>query len=158
IFFWTRTNFREKQPRQIGRAVNLFECRFHNWTERVMRQPPQRNVRRRSRETFSARQFNRGHSQPPDITRVTDRAHCDPIVNLENLLARAPKRDKQNTVAITDRRNRTPLRELGLDVLAPVRDRFYPTIWFFNHMASKIRSSTTMIKTKTAVAGNSRSK
>src|SRR5438105_4784906 len=98
-----------------------------------MRETPQRNIGRRSRETFRAREFNRRHSQALDVTRVADRAHRDPIVNLENLLPCAAERDEDNPVTIPDGRNRTALRELGLDVLAPVRNRFHPTIRFFDH-------------------------
>src|SRR5438552_13616786 len=99
-----------------------------------MGEPPQRHVRRGARESFSARQFNRRETQALDIARVTDRSHCNPIVNLEKFLPRtAADGEKQDAVAIADGRDRTSLRELHLDVLAPVRDRFYPSVRFFDH-------------------------
>src|SRR5438270_395370 len=64
---------------------------------------------------------------------MPDRAHGDPVVNLENLLPRAAEGYKKNSVAIAHGRDRTPCRELRFDVLAPVRDRFHPTIRFFDH-------------------------
>src|SRR6267143_2149477 len=98
-----------------------------------MREPAQRNVRGRPGETFCARQFNRRHPQSLDVARMTDRAHRDPVVNLENLLAHAPNRHKENAVPISHCRDRTAGCELRFDVLAPVRDRFHPTIRFFDH-------------------------
>src|SRR6184192_3034479 len=64
---------------------------------------------------------------------MTNRAHRDPVVNLKNLLPHASERYEKNSVTISDRRDRTPRRQLRFDVLAPVRDRFYPTIRFFDH-------------------------
>src|SRR5262245_10515790 len=60
-------------------------------------------------------------------------SHCDPIVNLEKFLARLTERDKQNAFAVTERRDGTTGGELPFDVLAPVSDRFDPTIRLFNH-------------------------
>src|SRR5438034_6810189 len=64
---------------------------------------------------------------------MTNRAHRDPVVNLKNLLPHASERYEKNSVTISDRRDRTPRRQLRFDVLAPVRDRLYPTIRLFDH-------------------------
>src|SRR2546430_1286585 len=64
---------------------------------------------------------------------MTDRSHCDPIVNLKKLLPGVSERYEKNSVMIADRRNRTACRQLCFDILAPVRDRLYPTIRFFDH-------------------------
>src|ERR1041385_9495833 len=98
-----------------------------------MREPPERNVRRRAGEPLRAGQFDRGHAQPFDIAGVTDRAHRDAIVNLKNFLTRLTEREKQNAVAITKRGDRAARGELRLDVFAPVRDRFDPAIRLLDH-------------------------
>src|SRR5437870_13722703 len=64
---------------------------------------------------------------------MTNRAHRDPVVNLKNLLPHASERYEKNSVTISDRRDRTPRRQLRFDVLAPVRDRLYPTLRLFDH-------------------------
>src|SRR5213080_2467582 len=66
---------------------------------------------------------------------MTNRAHRDPVVNLKNLLPHASERYEKNSVTISDRRYRTPRRQLRFDVLAPVRDRLYPTIRLLDHAA-----------------------
>src|SRR6267378_1860341 len=133
IFLRARADLGKKQPRQKGRTINLLERTLHYRAERVMRETPQGNVRCRTRETLVARQFDCRHAQPLDIAGMADRAHRDPVVNLKNLLPRAPKRHEKNSVTISDCRDRTAGRKLCFDILAPVRDRFYPTIWFFDH-------------------------
>src|SRR5437660_3905615 len=65
---------------------------------------------------------------------MTNRSHRDPIVYFINLLPRpAANRQKKNALTVSDRSDRTTLRELRLNVLAPVRDRFHPTVRFFDH-------------------------
>src|SRR5438067_6480124 len=64
---------------------------------------------------------------------MADCGHRDPIVNLENLLPRATERDEENSVTISDGSDRTALRQLRLNVLAPIRDRLHPTIRLFDH-------------------------
>src|SRR5438552_9409550 len=98
-----------------------------------MGETAQGDIRGRSRETLGARQFNCRHSQSLDIARMADRAHRDPVVNLKNLLPRPAERHKQNSVTISERRNRAARSQLRFDILATVRDRFHPTIWLFNH-------------------------
>src|SRR5260370_10518403 len=98
-----------------------------------MRQTAQRNVRSRTRETLGAGQFDCRQPQSFDVAGMTDRAQCNPVVNLKNLLPRASKRYEKNSVTISDRRDRTAGRKLCFDILAPVRDRFYPTIRLFDH-------------------------
>src|SRR5262249_60672267 len=92
-------------------------------------------------ETFCAGQFNRGHSQTLDVARVANRAHRDPIINLEKFLTRLTKGEKQNPVAISKRRDGTTRRKLPFDVLAPVRDRFDPTIRLFDHATSSLNTA-----------------
>ena len=76
-----------------------------------------------------------------DIARMADRAHRDPIINLENFLPGPAERQKQNPIAITNGRDRTARRELRLDVFAPVRNRFDPTIWLFDHATVLLKSA-----------------
>src|SRR5437588_241591 len=79
-------NFDEEQSRQKGGTVNLFESVLHYRAERVISEPPQRNVRRRTGKSFSTRELDRGHAQALDIARVPDCAQRYPIVNLEQFL------------------------------------------------------------------------
>ena len=48
---------------------------------------------------------------------MTDRTHRNPVVNLEDFLSRLAEREKQDTVAITERCNWTTRSELRFDVL-----------------------------------------
>src|SRR4029077_4899707 len=75
-------------------------------------------------------------------------SHCDPIVNLEKFLARLTKRDKQNAFAITQRRDGTTRGELAFDVLAPVGDRFDPTIRLFNHATISLNTAPILLSGK----------
>jgi hypothetical protein len=72
---------------------------------------------------------------------MANRSHCDPIVDLEKFLARLTKGDKQNAFAVTQRRDGTTWGELPFDVLAPVGDRFDPTIWLLNHSVCLFRQA-----------------
>src|SRR5262249_49474592 len=103
------------------------------------------NIRRRAGETFRAGQFNCRHSQTLDVARVTNRSHRDPIVNLKKLLARLTKREKQNPVAISKRRDGTTRGELPLDVLAPVGDRFDPTIRLLDHATNSLNTAAILL-------------
>src|SRR5437660_5337187 len=98
-----------------------------------MGETAQGDIRGRSRETLGARQFDCRHSQSLDIARMADRPHRDPVVNLKNLLPRTAKSHEKNSIAISDCRDRTAGRQLRFDVLAPIRNRFHPTIRFFDH-------------------------
>src|SRR6266404_2761313 len=109
-----------------------------------MDEPAQRHIRSRTSETFRAGEFYRRQSQTFDVAGMTNRAHRDPVVDLKKLLARtSAHRQEKNSIAITNRRNRTPLRELRFNVLAPVRDRFYPTIRFLDHATLCLKISPT---------------
>src|SRR5438045_366885 len=98
-----------------------------------MRQPPQRNVGRRAGETFGAGQLDGRHPQSFDVAGVTNRAHGNAIVNLEEFLSRLAQRNKQDAIAITERGDRAARGELRLNVFAPVRDRFDPAIRLLDH-------------------------
>src|SRR4051812_5955014 len=106
-----------------------------------MRQPSQRHIRRRARESFRARQLDCRHPQPLDIARMSDRAHRDPIVNLEKLLSRFSQRQEKNSVAITQRDNWAAARELRLDVFRAVRDRFNPAVRLFDHATLRLKTA-----------------
>ena len=98
-----------------------------------MGQPSQRNIRRRSSETFRAGQLDCRHAQPLDVARMTDRPHRNAIVNLENFLTGPTEREKQNAVPITERRYGTARSQLRLNVLPTIGDRFDPTIRLLDH-------------------------
>jgi len=91
-----------------------------------MREPSQRHVRRRARETFAAGQLDRSHPQSLDIARMPDRAHRDAIVNLEQFLRVFFEGQKENSVPVPERDNRAPGRKLRLDVLGAVRRSLRP--------------------------------
>src|SRR5437879_12826737 len=97
-----------------------------------MHQPPQRNVRSRTTETLGAGQFNRRHSQPLNVPWMTNRSHCNPIVDLENFLPRFAESEKQNAVEIAERRDRTARSELRFNVLAAIRVSYENTIRLFD--------------------------
>src|ERR1051326_43508 len=139
IVFLFRSDFREQEPRQVRRAVNLLERRFQNRTERIMRQPPQRPIRGRAREAFRARQLDRGHSQPFDVARVSDRAHRDAIVNLEKFLPRFSEGEKQDPVAKSKRADWVSARQPCLAVFRAVRDCLDPAIWLFDHATLRLK-------------------
>src|SRR5438874_13772682 len=71
---------------------------------------------------------------------MANHTHCDAVVNLENFLSRLADGEKQNAVAITERRDRTPRSELRFDVLTAVRDRFDPTIRLFDHASVSLHT------------------
>src|SRR5258708_2231838 len=64
---------------------------------------------------------------------MSDCAHGDAVVNLENFLAGQANGEKENAVAEAERGDGIAGSELSLDVLAPVRNRFNPAIRFFDH-------------------------
>ena len=98
-----------------------------------MGEAPQLYVSGRTREPFRARQLDRGHPQPLDVPRMSNRPHCDAIVNFENLLPGPPYRDKKDTISVTQGGNRAARRELRFNVFAAIRDRLDPPIRFFDH-------------------------
>src|SRR3981081_3179285 len=106
-----------------------------------MREPSQRYVRRRTRESLRARQLDRRHPQPLDVARMPDRAHRDAVVNLEKLLPRFPQRQEQNSVPVSDRDDRATRRDLRLDLSRAVRDRFDPTIRLFDHATLRLNTA-----------------
>src|SRR5205809_6609802 len=75
---------------------------------------------------------------------MTNRSHRDPVVDFINLLSRAAaNRQKKNAFSVSDRSDRTALRELRLHIFAPVRDRFHPTVRFFDHATLWLKTSAT---------------
>src|SRR3954471_9668656 len=106
-----------------------------------MREPSQRYVGGRARESFGAGQLDRSHPQPLDIARMPDRPHRDAIVNLEQFLPRFSQGQKKNSVPVPYRDNRTPGRKLRLDVLGAVRDRFDPTIRLLDHATLRLNTA-----------------
>ena len=76
---------------------------------------------------------------------MTNRPHGDPIVNLENLLPHLTESEKQNALAITERRDRTARSQLPFDVLAAVGDRLNPTIWLFDHATVSLNTAAILL-------------
>src|SRR3954468_18872610 len=106
-----------------------------------MSEPAQRYVCGRTREPLRARQFNRRHSQPLDVARMSDRSHRNPIVNFEDLLSRSPECDKQDSVGVTQGRNRAARSQLRFNVFAAIRNRLDPAIRFLDHATSFLKIS-----------------
>src|SRR5437762_2792260 len=98
--------------------------------------------------SISSGQLNRRHSQPLDVSRVTDRSHPDTIVDLEKFLPPLTEGEEQNAVAITERRDGTAGGELPFNVLAPVGDRFYPTIRLFDHATISLNTAAILLSGK----------
>src|SRR5207244_13292287 len=99
-------------------------------------------------EAFSLCQLNRRHSQPLNVSRVTDRSHPDTMLDLEKFLPRLTECEEQNAVAITERRDGTAGGELPFNVLAPVGDRFYPTIRLLYHATIFLNTATILLSVK----------
>src|ERR1017187_6822465 len=72
---------------------------------------------------------------------MTDRAHGNPVIDLEEFLPAPAEGQKQNPVAIADCRDGTSRGELRLNVLAAIRNRFDPTIWLFDHATLRLKSA-----------------
>src|SRR3954452_11762296 len=106
-----------------------------------MRQAAQRHVGRGTGEAFRAGQLDRRHPQAFDVTRMTDRTHRDPIVDLENLLPSRTHGDEKNSVIATDGNDRAATRELRLDVLATIGDCFDPPVRLFDHATLRLNNS-----------------
>src|SRR4029078_12472552 len=70
---------------------------------------------------------------------MTNRAHANSIIDLENLLSRATDGKKQDALVKPDRGDWTARCQLRLDVLAPVRDRFDPSVRFFDHATDSLK-------------------
>ena len=79
---------------------------------------------------------------------MTNRPHCDPIVDLENFLPRLADSEKQNGVAITERGDRTARRQLPFDVLAAVSDRLDPTIRLFDYATVSLKTAAILLSGK----------
>ena len=79
---------------------------------------------------------------------MTDRSHPDTIVDLEKFLPCLTECEKQNTVAITERRDGTAGGELPFNVLAPVGDRFYPTIRLLYHATISLNTAAILLSGK----------
>src|SRR4051794_32537222 len=104
-----------------------------------MGEPSQRNIGCGTGEPFGAGELNRRHAQPLNVARVPNRSHGNPVVNLENLLARPAESQEKDSVGIADRGNGTAGGKLGLDVFAPVRDRLDPAIRLFDHATDSLK-------------------
>src|SRR3954470_24067585 len=104
-----------------------------------MGEAPQRNVGGGTGEPFRAGELNGRHAQAFDIPRMTNRSHGDAIVNLEQFLPCPSQSKKQNSIPITESDDRAAGRELGLDVLAAVRDRLDPAIRLFDHATLRLK-------------------
>lgn len=75
--------FREEQAREKWRAVDLLKRSLQRGRERVVREAAQRDIIRRARETFRARQFDGREPQSLEIAGMPDAAERDAIVDFK---------------------------------------------------------------------------
>ena len=105
------SEFREEQAREKWRAVDLLKRSLQCGRERVVREAAQRDIIRRARETFRARQFDGREPQPLEIAGMPDAAERDAIIDFKNLLPLPAECEKQDTLAIP---SRYPSATMGL--------------------------------------------
>src|SRR3954447_212426 len=72
---------------------------------------------------------------------MPNRAHRDAVIDLEEFLSRATKRQEEDSIPVSERYDRAARRQLGFDVLGPVRNRFDPTVRLFGHATLRLKTA-----------------
>jgi hypothetical protein len=65
---------------------------------------------------------------------MSNSSHCDAIVDLKDFFAFFAKCEKLHPFGTAERHGRTSAGKLVFDVLSPIGDCLYPTIWFVDHV------------------------
>jgi hypothetical protein len=65
---------------------------------------------------------------------MSNSAHGYAIVDLKDFFAFFAKCEKQHPFGTTEGHRRTSAGEFVFDVLPPIGNRLYPTIWFVDHV------------------------
>src|SRR5579885_3791515 len=116
-----------------------------------MHQPSQGNIGGGTGETFGAGQFDGRHSQPFNISGVSNRSHGDAIVDFKNLLTRTTSCKEQDAVAITQSGDGAARSQLRFDVFAPVGNRLDPAIRLFDHATVSLKTAAILLSGKVAM-------